>query len=203
MDLTGLKAASLADRIPTVSHRKMSKEHRAEVELGLGWVLNDPFYHSAAGTLGVGYHFDEAFGLRLRGSYFGATQRYPRVLAGKPQVLPTFERPLFDASLELEWAPFYGKWSLLGTTFQSFDAYFLLGVGTIATTAEISTWEIVAGFGQRVFWNPGLVWFWEFRGRGYEMERLLGTTSLEPFQMTLTFALGVMFYLPFEPEYGS
>ena len=103
----------------------------------------------------------------------------------------------------MEWAPLYGKWSLLGNAFQSFDAYLLLGGGVVGTVEEEPTWQVTAGFGQRLYWTPALVWFWEIRGRGFEMERLAGATNVEPFQITATFTLGFMLYLPFEPEYGN
>ena len=96
----GANAAGLADRIPTVTHRQMSKADRVELELSLGWVLNDPLYYEATGAFGIGYHFGESLGVRLRGSYFGAIEQYPTVLVGKPASLPTYNRPLFDGSLE-------------------------------------------------------------------------------------------------------
>ena len=200
---TGVEAASLADRIPTVTHRQMSKADRVEAELSLGWVLNDPLYYEATGAFGIGYHFGESLGLRLRGTYFGAIERYPTVLVGKVAALPIYNRPLYDGTLELEWAPLYGKWSFLGNAFQSFDAYLLLGGGVVGTVEEEPTWQVTAGFGQRLFWNQALVWFWEIRGRGFEMERLAGATNVELFQITATFTLGFMLYLPFEPDYGN
>lgn len=194
---------SLADRIPAVTHRKMSKRKRVEGAVGLGTMLNDPFYSYGMLEAGVGYHFTESLGLRFWGTYLGAKPAYPRVVVGGLSKLPVFNRPLLDAVVELEWAPFYGRLSLLGGAFISFDGYLLAGAGLTADVDGELTGLATVGLGQRYRLGDAATCFWEIRGRTFEMNRLTGSTETTPRQYWGSVTLGVMFYLPKTPLYEN
>ena len=193
----------LADRIPTVTHRKMSKRKRVEWAAGLGTMLNDPFYSYGMLGAGVGYHFNESLGLRFSGTYLVAKPAYPRVVVGGLSKLPVYNRPLLDAVVELEWAPVYGRLSLLGGAFLSFDGYLLAGGGLSADVEGELAGVATVGLGQRYRLGDAATCFWEIRGRAFEMNRLTGSTQATPRQYWGSVTLGVMFYLPTMPLYQN
>ncbi|MBX2814223.1 MAG: outer membrane beta-barrel domain-containing protein [Myxococcales bacterium] len=128
---------SLADRIRSVERKVFLKRRRFELYPYAGMDLNDAFFQHFFLGGGVAYHFQDSFGLELRG---GATiaeiekdsVRFVRVTSG---ALPQEEALSLVAhgDLNATWAPVYGKFSLFSESIVHFDAFLSLGGGVFLT----------------------------------------------------------------------
>lgn len=135
----------LKDRVRPVSGHLFLMDGRFEVSPGIGLSLRDAFWQKVGFGAAFTYHFTEAVGVSARGTYnlsliSGAAQICDPVGGGC--ALPTeaelstangqpanvsFGRMSFLASIDLQWAPLYGKLALFSEKILNFNMYVLAG----------------------------------------------------------------------------
>jgi outer membrane beta-barrel protein len=150
--LAGQEGKSLKDRIKSVVNRKYAKHSRLELTVYpmTSMSINDAFYQKFGGGLGLGYHFNESFGLQLMGtyslnrntsyaSYYGSNEATTVPWSGKRKIL---------VGADLCWAPVYGKVNLAAEFVMHFDTYIIAGVTAISGEQESdSSFAFGAAFG--------------------------------------------------------
>jgi outer membrane beta-barrel protein len=134
----------LKDRIRPVSGHLFLMDGRFEVSPGIGLSLRDAFWQKVGFGAAFTYHFSEAVALSARATYNLS------LISGSAQIcvpnggcsLPTFsELTTYNGqtanvaygymslltSLDLQWAPLYGKLALFSEKILNFNMYGLLG----------------------------------------------------------------------------
>lgn len=146
----------LRDRIPPVSGHLFLMDGRFEISPGIGLSIRDAFFTKLFLGAALTYHFSETVGVSLRGGYnvslvSGSAQicttedpttntaagcRSPTVQELTTRVDSTGTRVPANvayglnsllASIDLQWAPIYGKLSLSAERVLSFNMYGLVG----------------------------------------------------------------------------
>lgn len=174
----------LRDRIPPVSGHLFLMDGRFEISPGIGLSVRDAFFTKVFFGAALTYHFSETIGLSLRGGYnlslvSGAAQictpgdgttaagcRSPTIEELTTRLDSTGTRVPENvayglntvlASLDLQWAPIYGKLSLSAERVLSFNMYGLVGPALMmyGPKAELSPGGNV-GLGFRFFLNKFL-----------------------------------------------
>ncbi len=173
----------LEDRIPPVSAEAFSKAGTVEITLGLGLSLDDAFIEKLIPELSIGYHFDDAFYLGLRGGYafdFGAGHVEAcddtGANCGAPSASQVKQLPgNFTAfgALQFAWSPIYGKLNFFGEKVLHFDTAFLLDGGVLFLGYQVGSTngrkapEISPGLGQRFFFTRAFAIAFELRDMLY------------------------------------
>ncbi len=134
----------LRDRIPPVSGHVFLMDGRFEVSPELGISLRDAFFTKYLFGASFTYHFTETLGVSLRGGYTLS------IISGAAQICeplgacraPTYDEltknggvsqnkayglMTFVSSLDFQWAPIYGKISLIAEKVLHFNMYVLGG----------------------------------------------------------------------------
>ena len=182
----------LRDRIPPVSGHLFLMNGRFEVSPGLGISIRDAFFTKFLLGAAFTYHFTETLGVSLRGGYAlsfisGAAQICTPAdpmnnVAGSCR-LPTTEELTREngvpknlafgfitllSSLDLQWAPIYGKLSLSAEKFLYFNMYALAGPSLViyGPTNELAPGGNV-GLGFRFFLNKWMTVRTELRDTIY------------------------------------
>lgn len=207
----------LRERIRPVSGNLFLRKGRFEISPSAGVSMRDAFYtkYLVGGTLT--YHPTETLGIGLRGAY-----SIP-VVSGSAQIC-SFEadergcrKPTQEeldrgglgnlrllAGLDLQWAPIYGKLSLLSSYFAHFDMYGIVGASLVQyrgptpnTDSEVQDYWTPGGnvgVGFHFFLTRSITLRTELRDLIYvEKVRFAGDTSL---RNQLLFELGVSFFFP-------
>jgi outer membrane beta-barrel protein len=172
-------AGPLRDRIPPVSGYQFRSGGRFELSPFVGISVRDAFftklYFGAAAT----YHFTNMWALSGRAAFVaplvsGAAQICETATASRPGGCrpPSFDELTtsggqpenrsfglirFTGSIDLQWAPIYGKLSLSAERFIGFNMYALIGPAAILYGAR-STFTVGGnvGIGFRFFFNKWL-----------------------------------------------
>lgn len=184
----------LKDRVRPVSGHLFLMDGRFEVSPGIGLSLRDAFWQKVGFGAAFTYHFTESVGLSARATYnlaliSGAAQICDPVGGGCAQ--PTEEElSTFDgapanvsygrmgllASVDLQWAPLYGKLALFSEKILNFNMYVLAGPSFLMYGPPGASEFTVGGnvgVGFRFFFNEWLtlrlevrdVMYWEKNGR--------------------------------------
>lgn len=187
----------LRDRIPPVSGHLFLMDGRFEISPGIGLSVRDAFFTKLFFGAALTYHFTESIGLSLRGGYnvslvSGSAQicttedpttntpagcRSPTVQELTTRLDSSGQRFSDNvayglntvlASLDLQWAPIYGKLSLSSERVLSFNMYALVGpslvvYGPLNTLAPGGN----VGLGFRFFLNKFLTVRLELRDNIY------------------------------------
>jgi outer membrane beta-barrel protein len=208
----------LRERVSPVSGHVFRKKSRFELSPSATLTLKDPFFTKYMLGVGLTYHPLETFGIGLHVNY-----AFP-VVAGAAQICtpgsqstpagcraPTMSeidgrapgQLKLMAGLEGQWAPIYGKISLIAESFVHFDLYGIGGValvqyaGPSSTGTGSSTQTTVggnAGLGLRLFINRWLTLRTELRDLIYvENVQPLPATSL---RHQIMFELGLSMFFP-------
>jgi len=208
----------LRERIQPVSGHVFLKKSRFEFSPSGALTLKDPFFTKYMLGLALTYHPQETLGIGLKFNY-----AFP-VVAGAAQIctpgslsVPAGCRaPSMSeldgrapgqlklvAGLEGQWAPIYGKISLIAESFVHFDLYAVLGpalvqyAGPSSTGVGSSTQTTVGGnggVGLRLFLNRWLTLRTELRDLVYvENVQPLPATSL---RQQIMFELGLSMFFP-------
>lgn len=209
----------LRERITPVSGHLFLKEGRFEFSPSVTFSFRDAFFtkYILGGTLT--YHPSETFGISLRGGYAlnsvsGSAQLCTFGEDGTTRGCgaPSFEsidgrapgQMTMLAGLDLQWAPIYGKISLLAEKFVHFDLYAVGGVSavqyrgppeagaTTASTARITPGANL-GVGARFFVNRWVTVRTELRDLIYVEKSVIPDQVL---RNQLLFELGVSFFFP-------
>lgn len=208
----------LRDRIRPVSGHLFLKRHRFELSPELGISIKDAFYSKYAPGALLAYHFSDQLTLGARFNYNLST------VSGAAQICTDTGnnrgcRPPTKAELdgrapgqlkmvgglEFQWAPIYGKISLLSEAFLHFDMYGILGpsyvqyAGPTATgvgSETVGTIGANVGIGFRFFCNRWLAVRTELRDLIYK-ENLQANTSMVRGQIMVNLGISVFFPLNF------
>ncbi|AKJ05661.1 outer membrane beta-barrel protein [Archangium gephyra] len=203
----------LRERVRPVSGHLFLKQGRFEFSPSATLSIKDAFFskYILGGTLT--YHPTETLGLSLRAGYALNT------VASAAQICtftgddgstrgcrrPTYEELDGEApgqltlmgGVDVQWAPIYGKISLLAEQFLHFDLYGVAGATAVQYRGPAKTAELTAGgnvgVGMRFFLNRWVTVRTEFRDLIYVEKALNPATTL---RNQLMFELGVSLFFP-------
>jgi outer membrane beta-barrel protein len=209
----------LADRLPPVAGNVVTKAGRVELFPSVAFSFRDSFFRKTAPSLAVGFHLSDVVGITARASYNLTTE------AASIQVCPpdgsgcrTLNRDelggrapgqlVLTVGGEAEFAPFYGKWSILAEGFLNADLYLSLGayfVGYIgAGNAFRPTIGGAGALGLRLSFTRWLALRFEARDLVYPEELTLGEKNVVSVRNQLYAQVGLSFLLPsFAAEKGA
>jgi outer membrane beta-barrel protein len=132
---------------PAIRKRVELRETRFELGAGLGSTLTQDFYNTFLVDLRLAFHFNDWLSLAGTGAFAvanastGFHDRIIEILPPAPGVNPlprdpsqtvaqgTMQKIKAMAGLQLEFAPFTGKYSLFGKLFAHYDFYLFAGGG--------------------------------------------------------------------------
>ena len=209
----------LKDRIPPVTGHTFVMARRFEIAPTFSLSFRDAFWSKYVVGATATYHFTETIGLALRGGYAftsvsGSAQICP---PNEPCRSPTKEeldgkgpgQIKVITALDFEWAPLYGKISLLAEGFAHFNLYLIAGPTAIQYQAPKdgnvsgtdAKWTIggEAGLGMRFIFNRWMALRFELRDAIYR-EKTKGATETTgaSYQVRnqLFFDIGLSFFFP-------
>ncbi|MDY7225380.1 outer membrane beta-barrel domain-containing protein [Hyalangium rubrum] len=215
------RVGPLRERIRPVSGHLFLKKGRFEFSPSATVTLRDAFFRKYIFGGTVTYHPAETLGISLRAGYSlptvsGSAQicRFDNGTDGDVQRgcrSPTFEQ--LDGSapgqltlmggLDVQWAPIYGKISLLAESFAHFDLYGVGGVSMVQykgppenPASSSTSYTAVGGnvgIGLRFFLNRHMTLRTEVRDLIYVEKAVLPATTL---RNQLMFELGFSFFFP-------
>jgi outer membrane beta-barrel protein len=205
----------LRDRVTPVSGHLFLKKGRFEFSPSATLSVKDAFFtkYILGGVLT--YHPTETLGFSLRAGYAiptvaGAAQICTFSDGGDGSTTRGCRRPTFDelngsapgqltltGGLDVQWAPIYGKISLLAEQFVHFDLYGIAGASAVQYVGPTRNAEFTAGgnvgVGMRFFVNRWMTLRTEFRDLIYVEKAVNPSTTL---RNQLLFELGVSFFFP-------
>ena len=210
----------LKDRIPPVTGHTFLMARRFEIAPTFSLSFRDAFWSKYVLGATFTYHFTETIGLGLRGGYAFTS------VSGSAQICPSPTEACHSPSkdeldgkgpgqiklitaLDFEWAPLYGKISLLAEGFAHFNLYLIAGPMALQYQApkdggaagSTSTWAIggEAGLGMRFIFNRWMALRFELRDVIYR-EKTAGATETTgaSYQVRnqLFFDIGLSFFIP-------
>ncbi|MGQ0505649.1 MAG: outer membrane beta-barrel domain-containing protein [Myxococcaceae bacterium] len=212
----------LKDRVRPVSGQFFLKRKRFEISPSFSLSLKDTFFTKYVAGLALTYHFSEAFAVNARFGYAfravsGAAQvcRPETSTTARGCAPPTLVQldgrapgaVTLLAGADIEWAPIYGKISLVSSALLHFDMYAILGVSAVqyvgpvvgSTPSLNTTVGANVGVGARFFANRWFAVRTELRDLSYVEALSDGTNS---WRNQLMFELGFSFFLPTNFEEG-
>ncbi|MBI5526741.1 MAG: outer membrane beta-barrel domain-containing protein [Deltaproteobacteria bacterium] len=225
------KKTSLEDKVKSVQRRVFMKKGRLELAPMFDVGLNDAFNQKYAVSAAIGWHFVEQFSLQANFGYaFNAKTDNQVYLAKENLTIPDNGSLKLLFSLNAEWAPLYGKFSLFAWKIIHFDFYFTAGFG--AAMVEYTGWNYDSekltstsedmsglhlapnfGIGERFFITDWLTFRVELRDTIYSMtlkpRHYLITDSdgnkangeIDQIQNNLMLMVGFSFFIPPSFEY--
>lgn len=205
-------AGPLKDRIRPVSGHLFLMNGRFEVSPGIGISLRDAFWQKVGFGAAFTYHFSESVGLSARATYNLS------LISGTAQIcdpqgggcaLPTFtELTTFNGqtanvaygymslltSIDLQWAPLYGKIALFSEKILNFNMYGLIGPSFLMY-GPTNTFTVGGnvGLGFRFFINEWLTVRLELRDVLYYEE---GANQRNSFRNQLMTEIGFSMFFP-------
>jgi outer membrane beta-barrel protein len=206
------RVGPLRERIRPVSGHVFLKKGRFEISPSATLSLRDAFFRKYIFGASFTYHPMETLGFGLRAAYslpavsgsaqlctFGGDDGSQRNCRA-----PTFEeldgtapgQITLLAGADVQWAPIYGKISLLAESFAHFDMYAVGGASLVqykANTSQITVGGNV-GVGLRFFLNRYITLRTEVRDLIYVEKGALPDSSA--LRNQLLFELGVSFFIP-------
>lgn len=209
----------LRERIAPVSGKLFSKAGRFELSPSINFSLGDPFFVKYIFGGAITYHLVDSLALSVRGGYAavavsGAAQICTLEATATQQV--GCHAPRFDqldgrapgqlkvmGGADVQWAPIYGKLSLLAERFLHFDLYVVGGVAAVqyigptadGRSAPEFTLGGNAGGGMRFFVNRWIAVRVELRDLIYR-ENVQPVPQGNSLRNQLLFELGVSFFFP-------
>jgi outer membrane beta-barrel protein len=197
----GEEKKKLSDRIKSVQRKTFLKEHRFEVFPFFALDLNDPFFQHLIVGGSIGFHLVDSLGLEARGGYVFASLKQDAIKFVRQATDSLLENPpefKYHADLDLTWAPFYGKISILGEGIMHFDTYITAGGGLFGTDAG-PTGAGNIGIGIRYFMTDWLISRLEIRNYIFVDNR--NNTSDVQNLLILGFSVAGFFPTSFEHEF--
>lgn len=209
----------LKDRIPPVTGHTFVMARRLELVPTFSLSFRDAFWSKYVVGATLTYHFTETIGLGLRGGYAFTS------VSGSAQICPPNEacrsptKEELDGkgpgqikmvtALDFEWAPLYGKISLLAEGFAHFNLYLIAGPAALQYQApkdgnvagSDAKWAVggEAGLGMRFIFNRWMALRFELRDVIYR-EKTKGATETTgaSYQVRnqLFFDIGLSFFFP-------
>ena len=193
---------TLAERVPSVTRRTFEKAGRLELSPAAALSLNDAFYDHVVVSAAAIYHVLESFWFGVSGDYYLSISQDIGVTGGAAPRQPNPNRPIYVGRVEVAWAPFYGKLSLLAEQVFHFDTYVALGGGVLGPKKGDLRFSPSVAVGQHFFLNDWLAIRVELRDQIFMLARTPRVDTDETLQNLLSVNLGVSFYIPpsFERE---
>jgi outer membrane beta-barrel protein len=110
------------------------KKRRIELMPQVGLTINDPYVRHWAAGAEINYWLTNRMALGINGTaFFGAkTAQYDRILFQEGLLL-TANKTLWQASLDFQYEPFYGKIALFNRLLLHWESYLQIGGGAIHT----------------------------------------------------------------------
>jgi outer membrane beta-barrel protein len=216
------EAGPLKDRIRPVSGHLFLKQGRFELSPSASITVRDSFFTKLVFGGSITYHLAESLGLGLRGAYslplVAGTAQICEVNAQNQRVCRAPDPRDLDgrapgqitllAGADLQWAPIYGKISVLAEQFLHFDIYAIAGGAFVqyrgppleAGGAPASRYSpgLNAGVGMRFFLNRWLTVRGELRDLIY-VEYVGNSdtgTDITSLRNQLIFELGLSLFFP-------
>ncbi len=201
------RSRALGDRIKSVQRRDFISANRHEIGADLGLTFNDAFYVNYAVDGHYAYHIFDSLALEARFQYFFAQSKLNsvRVVRVEQVATPDFSvaSPLYDASLEAQFAPIYGKMSIMSETIIHYDLFVAGGFGFMATDNPKNQFHPAGtvAIGARVYATKWLAVRAEVRDQIYNDIRATTGDTQSALQNFLMFNMGVSIFLPFNFDY--
>jgi len=196
----GTPRTTLADRIPSVTHRAFSNAGRVELVPLLGLSLSDPFYRYVMPGAAIHYAINEAFSVGASLEYYAGFATSINVAGGTAIAQPAFNRPNYAARLEVAWSPLYGKISWLAESIMHFDTYLSAGAGIVGPKTGNASLAGTVALGQHYFFNNWMALRVEVREQFYNLVRDSAVNPASALQSLLSASVGLCFYFPQETE---
>jgi len=209
----------LKDRIPPVTGHNFLMARRFELAPTVSFSFRDAFWTKYVLGLTATYHFTETLGLGLRAGYAIKTVSGAAQICVPGQACRSPTKSELDGKgpgqinlvtgLDFEWAPLYGKISLLAEGFAHFNLYLVAGPMVVQYQAPLdaglpgseSAWSVggEVGLGMRFFFNRWMALRFELRD-GIYREKTVGATETSKAQYQvrnqLFFDIGLSFFFP-------
>lgn len=187
-------------RVWVLQRRPFLKSDRFELNVNLGQNINDPLIDFYTLNLQANYHLNEQMAIGLRGTYTLNTEtRAFNAVIQDYQLFPQVSRPIWSSSLNFQYTPFYGKFSLFQTWIFPWELSARGGVGWIQTFIDGHV-LVTLGATQQFFLNRWLAFNIDL-----DYQLFQEVTSLESDEGTLLSNLilgaGVSIYFPLDFEY--
>jgi outer membrane beta-barrel protein len=200
------KQRRLSDRIKSVQRKMFGKKNRHELNVMAGLSLNDAFYQQFTLGASYGYHIFDQLAVEAAFKYYlPPVANGPRIV-NQPESAGAvlIYSPQLSITAEAQFAPIYGKFSLLAEAVGHFDVYIAAGGGVMMTetrrAADGSQWRGMGTFaiGARLMLLSWLTVRAEVRDSIYADPRTASSVrpGENPIQNLLTFNLGVSFFVP-------
>lgn len=187
------------DLIRVIQRRPFLRRNRLEVSPFLGTNVNDALVNMLVAGASLNWHLTEVMALGVNGSYSlgSETDLFDKVIEDY-ELFPQVSKVLWQANLQFQYAPLYGKFALFNTWIIPWDVYSVLGLGY--TKTELAGHPTLsAGIGQRYFMNRWFTVNFELRDHIYN-ENYPGGSELVN---NLLFTAGVSFFLPPDFQYRT
>jgi outer membrane beta-barrel protein len=207
----------LRERVVPVSGHLFLKKRRLEFSPSVTLSIKDAFYTKYIFGGSLTFHATETLAFGLRAGYSlptvaSAAQICTFESTGGGGVTRGCRRPTFEdldnrapgkisllGGVDVQWAPIYGKMSLVSETFLHFDLYGIGGASVVQYRApgeDALAWGGNVGVGMRFVVNPWMTVRAEFRDLIYVEKAVNPATTL---RNQLLFELGVSFFFPNAP----
>jgi len=217
------EAGPLRERIKPVSGHLFIKTGRFEISPAASVSVRDAFFTKFGFGGSLTYHFSETLALGARGAYAldtisGAAQICKVNAADKTRTCrpPTYAeldgvapgQITLLGAVDLQWAPIYGKLSVLAEQFLHFDIYGILGgmavtyrgPPDVAGGAAVVRFSpgLNAGAGMRFFLNRWLTVRGELRDMVYSEKIVIDPVAGDKSSLRnqLVFELGISIFIP-------
>jgi outer membrane beta-barrel protein len=206
------RVGPLRERIRPVSGHVFLKKGRLEVSPSATISLRDAFFRKYIFGASFTYHLQETLAVGVRAGYSMPTVSSSAQICtfgGDDGSVRDCRRPDFDddldgkapgqikllAGADVQWAPIYGKISLLAESFAHFDMYGVAGAALVQYKADTSKMTVGGnlGVGLRFFLNRSITLRTEVRDLIYQEK--FQTTGASSLRNQLLFELGVSFFL--------
>jgi outer membrane beta-barrel protein len=193
------KKRSLEDRVKAVERKVFLKKKRLEIFPYFGLDLNDAFFQHYLVGASVSYHFADSAAFELRGGYVFASVRSSAIQIVRQDAGAVLNNPpvfRYHADADFDWAPIYGKFSLLGEGILHFDTYITGGGGAFGTDSGAHP-SFNVGLGLRTFLSQWLTVRLELRDYFFTDTR----ADVSGLQKELVFGFSLSGFFPTSFEY--
>lgn len=199
------RSRALGDRIKSVQRRAFIKRNRHELSVMGGLSINDAFFQSFAIGGAYTYHIFDTLALELNVKYFppGIKTDAVRVVRQTQVAVPSpdITTAQLAATLDVQFAPIYGKMSLMSEKIIHYDVYIAGGFGIMNTDADRDNIRPAGSIaiGTRVFALDWLTIRLEVRDYLYSDRRTqLNESAVQNYVL---FNIGASFFFPFTFDY--
>lgn len=195
-NLSDLSKLAPFSEVSVIQRRYMPKTDRFQFYLGLGGIMNDPWFYGLGATGKLGYHFTEDWGIEGTYMFLSNSERdsVKDLKSNNGVTTSSLVTTKGYLGVDVIWSPIYGKMSLYNKRIIPFDMYFTAGIGQSSidgsTTSSASTMHI--GTGQIYALNKSWGFRWDFTWNMFSAEQKGTSTQFN----NLILTLGGSFFFP-------